>query len=540
MGPAAQLLWCTSVDQITRRSLLAAAAVAVGATGACSESRNEPIVSPAVGGQRGDSPTTTAPSRTPGWVAVENQLPGSHDWAVPENDEATWNKIRGYATTTSSTAGDEIQLAISTQAPTFRIQAYRFGWYGGAGARLVWESGDLAGTSQDPQPELGPDTALRARWHVTHSITDTRSWPPGSYLLKLVSADAGMSYVPVCIRDDTSTASLAIMSSVTTWQAYNQWGGANLYEAQANAGLSRANVVSFDRPYYRKGCGEFFGREFEFVQYVERLGYDVTYLTSIDVHAHPERLLAHRAVISLGHDEYYSTAMRSGLEHARDSGVNLVFLGANAIFRKIRLEPSSGSDFRNMVNYRSATQDPLAATNPNEVTVSWRDPPSNQPESSLIGNFYEANPVDASLVISNPDSWLFDGVGLPAGTRLAHVVGNEYDRVTPERPTPDNIEVVCHSPVVCKGKRSFSDVTWYTTPSGAGVFASGTLNWVRGLASDSLELAPTPAQPDTVVQRVTKNLLDTVSKGPAGALHPSVNNLARYKIRPHYVNDPPQ
>ncbi len=43
-----------------------------------------------------------------------------------------------------------------------------------------------------------------------------------------------------------------------------------------------------------------------------------------------------RAVISLGHDEYYSQAMRSALLTARNAGTNLAFLGANAIYRHIR------------------------------------------------------------------------------------------------------------------------------------------------------------------------------------------------------------
>lgn len=51
----------------------------------------------------------------------------------------------------------------------------------------------------------------------------------------------------------------------------------------------------------------------------------------------PGLLARHRAFISLGQDEYYSLAMRHALVSARDHGVNLVFLGANAIYRHIRL-----------------------------------------------------------------------------------------------------------------------------------------------------------------------------------------------------------
>jgi len=63
----------------------------------------------------------------------------------------------------------------------------------------------------------------------------------------------------------------------------------------------------------------------------------------------------------------------------------------------------------------------------------------------LIGNFYESNPVDAAMVVVNEGNWLFEGSGLHDGDQLPHLVGNEYDRVTPSAPTPLNIEVLCHS-----------------------------------------------------------------------------------------------
>jgi hypothetical protein len=41
-------------------------------------------------------------------------------------------------------------------------------------------------------------------------------------------------------------------------------------------------------------------------------------------------------VISLGHDEYWSPAMRHTVEGARDAGTNLAFLGANAVYWRVR------------------------------------------------------------------------------------------------------------------------------------------------------------------------------------------------------------
>src|SRR5262249_22720377 len=149
----------------------------------------------------------------------------------------------------------------------------------------------------------------------------------------------------------------------------------------------------------------------------------------------------------------------------------------------IRLEPSAFGPHRLQVNYRIPSEDPLYGKGDQElVTAEWRAAPAADPEASLIGNYYESNPVLADMVVSSPQSWAFAGTGLTKGYRFAHMVQNEYDRVTPEvRSTPSNIEVLCHSPVVCRGHRSYADVTYYTAPSGAGVFATGTLWWERQL-----------------------------------------------------------
>lgn len=231
--------------------------------------------------------------------------------------------------------------------------------------------------------------------------------------------------------------------------------------------------------------------------------------------------------------------MRRGLEAARDRGVNLAFMGANTCYRKIRLEASPLGDHRRQVNYRS-TADPVMAVDPSEATVSWRDAPVSEPESSLIGNFYEANPVDADMVVADDAAWVFDGSGLRNGDRLPRLVGNEYDRVTPEVPTPGDIQVLFHSPVVCKGRRSFADATWYTAPSGAGVFSVGTFRWIPQLLFDVRGQRPSAANVPAAVQKVTENLFRAMASGPAGRDHPARNNLGRLGIGVGYVPDPPR
>jgi hypothetical protein len=279
-------------------------------------------------------------------------------------------------------------------------------------------------------------------------------------------------------------------------------------------------VVSFDRPYAaEQGAGDLLGNELPLVRLVESLGLDVTYWTDIDLHRHPERLLAHRALVSLGHDEYWSTRMRRGAEAARANGVNLAFLGANAVYRHIRLRPSPAGQDREEVNYKpwSVGDDPAWKTDPSEVTTDWRRPPLNDPESRLLGAQYECNPVHAAGVVVQPSSWLLVGTGVRAGGRLPGLVGDEYDRVQPGSPRPPRVEVLLRSPVRCRGA-SFADTTYYTAAAGAGVFDAGTGSWVCQLARVCAE-GRRSAVTARVVRAVTVRLLRAFARGPAGARH---------------------
>jgi hypothetical protein len=444
--------------------------------------------------------------------------------------------IQGWADQVSAARGERVRLYVSTTARRFQVEAYRMGWYSGRGARLVWRSGPLPGRPQPP-PTLTPRTNMIAtRWRPSLTLSIGPAWPPGVYLLKLAAA-TGQRFVPLTVRDDTSRAALAVMNAVTTWQAYNRWGGRNQYVGPDGTLETRSRVVSFDRPYAASGASEFLGNEYPLVRLVESLGLDVTYWTSIDLHRHPQRLLAHRALVSLGHDEYWSTRMRRGAEAARDHGVNLAFLGANAVYRHIRLEPSPTGRHRQQVNYKpwSAPDDPAWRTDPAQVTTDWRRPPLSDPESRLLGAQYECNPTHAAGVVVQPSSWLFAGTGVRAGTRLPGLVGDEYDRVQPQAPRPGGVEVLLHSPLHCGGASvrgpSFADTTYYTAQSGAGVFNAATSSWVCQL---SRACAKTRRSPVTarIVRAVTVNLLRGFASGPAGQHHPSRSNLARLGIDP--------
>jgi N,N-dimethylformamidase beta subunit-like, C-terminal len=166
--------------------------------------------------------------------------------------------------------------------------------------------------------------------------------------------------------------------------------------------------------------------------------------------------------------------------------MNIAFLGANAMFRRTRL------DDRLVVCYKSSyAEDPRYGVDNTLVTSDWRDAPDPAPESSVIGTSYEGYPVDASYLVTAAGCWPFKNTGIQNDTGFAHLVGVEYDRVNPAYPVPRPIQVLAHSPLTCNGAASYADTAYYTHSGGAGVFNTGTMRWVEAIYGDQ----PRTAQP---------------------------------------------
>ncbi|MFJ4313964.1 N,N-dimethylformamidase beta subunit family domain-containing protein [Streptomyces lavendulae] len=473
--------------------------------------------------------SASAPAPGAGFdVKAENARPGNADWRVTKAGPA--RAIEGFADRVSVLPGESFGLHVSTTAPRFTVSAYRMGWYGGARARLVWRSEALPGVRQ-PEHTVEPGTRMvRTRWPRTASV-DTKGWPEGCYLLRLdAQGGEGQRFVPVTVRSAATAGRTVIVNAVATWQAYNRWGGYGSYDGPSGGYASRSLAVTFDRPYeYDDGAGLFLVYEAPLVALAERLGIPLAYATTTDVAREKRLLEGASAVLSLGHDEYWSPEQRAHFTAARDAGSNIAVLGANCCFRRIRLEASDLGPDRTVVCYKSSYDQDPGFKRGHPATVDFRSPPAADPESSLLGVIYDGYPVDAPYVVTNPGHWLFEGTGAKAGDSFAHLVGVEYDKVDTGFPTPRPIEILAHSPVVCEGRPSHQDSAYYTVPGGAGVFATGTMRWVEALdaSGDGRSGADhgLDARAGALTTRVTENLLRAFAAGPAGRSRPARDNV---------------
>ncbi|WP_435179057.1 N,N-dimethylformamidase beta subunit family domain-containing protein [Actinacidiphila sp. bgisy145] len=454
---------------------------------------------------------------------------GTKDWRLGPTGPP--HAIEGYADRVSVLPGETVGLHVSTPSRTFRVSAFRVGWYGGAQAALVWASHTARGGRQDRRSTTLDTRMISAGWDRAMEIPTT-GWPAGAYLLRLEADSGHQRYVPLVVRSTAAHGRTLLMHAPATWQAYNDWGGSCLYYGSDGSYSRRSYEVSFERPYAKNGAEKFLVYERAAVVLAERSGIPLAYTTGVDVHRDPSVLAGATTAVSLGHDEYWTPEQRRHVTAARDKGTNLLFLGANTCFRRVRLAPATGGAQPAVVCFKTDYyDDPYLADHPKMATTDFRAGPGADPESSLTGVLYEGFPVDAPFVVQNPDHWAFRGTGVRRGESFAHLVGVEYDRVTPSAPTPAPIEVVAHSPLVCHGRHSHSDSAYYTAPGGAGVYATGTMRWVEGLmAGTGLDGRDhgMDARTREFVTKVTDNLLTGFAQGPALHRHPAPRpNLSR-------------
>lgn len=457
-------------------------------------------------------------------IQLENARPGTSAWLLA--DAAANHEIEGYANLTSVNRGGSISFYVSTTDSAYTIEVFRMGWYGGLGARRETAPVTLPGIAQ-PAPAPDPLTGLvECNWVSQYTLAlnnpaDPSDWVSGVYLAKLTGLDSGKNgWIIFVVRDDARPTGLLYQLPVTTFEAYNEWGGKSLYDFNSSGGAP-ALKVSFNRPYaYDRwnGAGDFFDFAYSTLQFLEKEGYDVSYSTSVDTHVNGLSLLAHKGFLSVAHDEYWSWEMRRNVTAARDAGLNLGFFGSNDIYWQIRFEPSplSGDPNRTIVCYKGSwPQDPMAA-DPSTyklVTTRWRDarntlPP--MPEDALIGEMYnEKEPVSTDVVIGDTSSFIYNGAGVSPGDHLTNLVGYEADRLYFNAPV--GTRQITHSPYLFSdGTLNFSDITFYEAASGAGVFATGSMQWnwglARGVRSQSFV---SPA-----AQQITRNVLARLIAAP--------------------------
>ena len=471
-------------------------------------------------------------------ITVENAKKGTTAWQISAGNAATV-QIQAYVDKRSVAPGQQLTFYVSTQqaGTPYTIAIYRMGWYQGKGGREIARSGSLVGQAQgyfdDTQSALVDcstcyvDTATgltEARWKPSYGFNVTKDWTTGVYLAKLVDAQNKQTYVSFDVLG-SRTSNYVVVTADTTYAAYNNWGGQSLYSY--NSKPIPAVKVSFDRPSTQQyGSDQVLIFEADAIRWFERQGYDISYISDIDLHAGAQALISHKAYISLGHDEYWTKEMRDGVEYLRDHGVGLAFLEADDSYWQARLEPdSAGIANRTVVSYKVLTpkhdlaRDPLYGQDNARVTSQFRDPVVNRPENALLGEMYSDVVHGRHGFSWKPTSTLTassltNDTGLTAGREYGcALVGYEWDRVFNNGATPGGLQILSTSATVNDtGQADTSNTTVYIAPSHAMVFDTGSVYWTSALDAYQFASDPRCAGTQQVIPGIQKLMQNVMSQ----------------------------
>src|SRR5262249_53105672 len=139
---------------------------------------------------------------------------------------------QGFTTSISTPLGGTVQFKIDNQTGdgNYQIQIYRLGYYGGDGATLVTTLNHSGSPVVQPNPLTHAPTGEGdpRNWGVTDSWAVPSSATSGVYVANVIDGSQ-IFQIPFVITNPSSTSDIVFQTSDETWQAYNGWGGDNLY-----------------------------------------------------------------------------------------------------------------------------------------------------------------------------------------------------------------------------------------------------------------------------------------------------------------------
>jgi hypothetical protein len=351
--------------------------------------------------------------------------------------------------------GQNAGLVVESDAKELSVQLFR----SGAEKGLVVDARNTMHGVAAGEPFVLPWTSWRHRRHRMQLRIPALA--SGLYYAQLTADDGRVGYAPFVVRPPRlGTARAAVVLPTNTWQAYNfrdedgdGWGD-TWY-----AGVS-TTPVRLGRAFLDRGVPpKFRGYDVGFLRWLHETDRVVDYLAEEDLErvSGAQLAAAYDLIVFPGHTEYVTRREYDVVERYRDLGGNLAFLSANNFFWR--------------VERRGRTLRKIA---------KWRD--LDRPEAALIGVQYLANDegtIKAPYVVVSGTTapWLWDGTSLGDGSEFGDVHGGfgiEIDATA--RRSPRGTIVLAQVPNLY-GPGYTAEMTYYETPSGAKVFAAGTLDF---------------------------------------------------------------
>jgi len=456
--------------------------------------------------------------------------------------------IRCYCDPPSVEPGEDIRLHVSVTSGRYKLRLFQQR----ESLKLVSDFGDAV-FDGEPVPDGNYDEDWG--WPV-HQLQTDESWESGAYIIMAGEVDEGGNEHWPDLADASGEAAkaLVVLRSLSrkrellykvswfTLACYNWTGGGSLYSdaVWSNGPMGGGYRVSWRRPgvgtggfvapsdppdvHYSGSRRQTFAHwDAPFLEWLYRSGYQFDVATDLDVHSSPELLEGRRLVLSVGHDEYWTSELRTNLERYRDLGGNIAFLSGNTCCFHVYVEPEHGLIM-------------CPKSRGRESEYVWAAHASSEEAITGVsyfnaGGWWDERRPPVGYQVNHRGHWAFEDIAgdvkVIGATCEPPLVGYECDGTlysrresavvaAPGRPHR-NVAILGIAHLgegwVTHSHNPAATITTYTDRSGGIVFTGGTTDW------------PIAVGRDADVEQVTRNVLRYLTTrslrviGPAGGLH---------------------
>ena len=347
---------------------------------------------------------------------------------------------------------------------------------------------------------------------------------------------------PWVVAPRQPSASVAVLASTNTWNAYNNYGGRSNYINPA--GLPPTPVVygrqeldrylrptafgvwapqdaqflplSFDRPephnhlfddpevydpvQGRVQCGVA-PAEWRLLGWLEREGFAYDYYAEAQLHDGTLPLDSYKVLILSIHPEYWTREMYLALKRwVFERGGRLMYLAGNGLNCEVTLSP--GGEMRCLSHVNSVHGELGGFSADGKIQYESRMHRTLESEANLLGVVCSHTGImtAAPYRVEDASHWIFEGTGLRNGDLFGEKTlhervpggasGHETDKMSASSPA--------NAVRLAKGTNpdeGGAEIVYHEPPGGGAVFSVGSITWIPALF------------PDPHVARITRNVL---------------------------------
>ncbi len=397
--------------------------------------------------------------------------------------------------------------------------------------------------------QITPDgdyTQTGAQWNLhgyasrTHSQRIEAPERSGLYYLHLKAKSGAFFSFPWVVAPKTPMASVAVLASTNTWNAYNNFGGRSNYINPNDLPAAPASNIRQENDRYLNGEIEHFFRfedheyrplsfdrpepfnhvpeaeqvtdpiagrneshlapaEWRLLGWLEREGFAYDLYADYQLHSGELELDAYKVLILNTHPEYWSKEMYLAVKAwVFERGGRLMYLGGDGIDGPVEFDDEATLRCLNKWDNIDMSGEKLEGTY--EVRFHrYLESPANLLGICAVAGIMAAAPFR----VVDADHWVFDGTGLAAGDLFGFeslqercsggAAGHETDMISLS--SPANTRLLAKGTTEVGG----AEMVYFDTVSGGEVFSVGAVTYPAALLIDE------------AVSRITGNVLKRFS-----------------------------